>query len=66
MDKNKRIEIKFGLTAPGSMWNLLYEGMEQNINLRTTFKGKDEESIEVLIRFGEILRKKKRLRYKYY
>jgi|TARA_B100001173_G_C15756896_1_gene449200 hypothetical protein len=59
MDKNKRIEIKFGLTAPGSMWNLLYEGMEQNINLRTTFKGKDEESIEVLIRFGEILKKKK-------
>ena len=59
INKNKRIELRFGLTAPGSMWNLLYEGMEQNINLRTTFKGKDEESIEALIKFGEILKKKK-------
>ncbi|MBT6795987.1 hypothetical protein HOA97_03520 [bacterium] len=59
MNKNKRIELRFGLTAPGSMWNLLYEGMEQNINLRTTFKGKDEESIDALIKFGEILKKKK-------
>ena len=58
-NKNKRIELRFGLTAPGSMWNLLYEGMEQNINLRTTFKGKDEESIDALIKFGEILKKKK-------
>jgi len=57
MNKNKRIELRFGLTAPGSMWNLLYEGMEQNINLRTTFKGKDEESIDALIKFGEILKK---------
>ena len=59
INKNKRIELRFGLTAPGSMWNLLYEGMEQNINLRTTFKGKDEESIDALIKFGEILKKKK-------
>ena len=59
INKHKRIELRFGLTAPGSMWNLLYEGMEQNINLRTTFKGKDEESIEALIKFGEILKKKK-------
>ena len=57
MNKNKRIELRFGLTAPGSMWNLLYEGMEQNINLRTTFKGKDEESIDALIKFGEILKR---------
>ena len=41
------------------MWNLLYEGMEQNVNLRSTFKGKDEESVEALIKFGEILRRKK-------
>jgi len=59
MSKNKRIELRFGLTAPGSMWNLLYEGMEQNINLRTTFKGRDEESIDALVKFGEILKKKK-------
>ena len=45
INKNKRIELRFGLTTPGSMWNLLYEGMDQNINLRTTFKGKDEENL---------------------
>ena len=56
---NKRIDLRFALTAPGTMWNLLYEGMDQNINLRSTFKGKDEESIEALIKFGEILRRKK-------
>ena len=56
--KSERIDLKFGLTAPGTMWNLLYEGMEQNVNLRSTFKGKDEESIDALIKFGEILRRK--------
>ena len=56
---NKRSDLRFALTAPGTMWNLLYEGMDQNINLRSTFKGKDEESIEALIKFGEILRRKK-------
>jgi hypothetical protein len=40
------------------MWNLLYEGMEQNVNLRSTFKGEDEESIDALIKFGEILKRK--------
>ena len=56
---NKRIDLRFALTAPGTMWNLLYEGMEQDINLRSTFKGKDEESVEALIKFGEILKRKK-------
>ena len=54
--KSERIDLKFGLTAPVTMWNLLYEGMEQNVNLRSTFKGKDEESIDALIKFGEILK----------
>ncbi len=58
-EDNKRIDLRFALTAPGTMWNLLYEGMEQNVNLRSTFKGKDEESVEALIKFGEILRRKK-------
>ena len=56
---NKRIDLKFALTAPGTMWNLLYEGMNQNINLRSTFKGKDDESADALIKFGEILKGKK-------
>ena len=56
---NKRIDLKFALTAPGTMWNLLYEGMNQNINLRSTFKGKDDESADALIKFGEILKRKK-------
>ena len=37
---NKRIDLRFALTAPGTMWNLLYEGMDQNINLRSTLKAK--------------------------
>jgi len=40
------------------MWNLLYEGMDQRVNLRSTFRGKDEESVNALIKFGEILKKK--------
>ena len=61
INKHKRIELRFGLTAPGSMWNLLYEGMEQNINLRTTFKGKDEESIEAPVSYTHLTLPTKRI-----
>ena len=56
--KKDRIDLRFALIGPGTMWNLLYEGMNQDVNLRSIFKGKDEESIEALIKFGEILKKK--------
>ena len=60
MKKNKesRIDLRFALIGPGTMWNLLYEGMDQRVNLRSTFRGKDEESVNALIKFGEILKKK--------
>ena len=57
-DKESRIDLRFALIGPGTMWNLLYEGMDQSVNLRSIFKGKDEESILALIKFGEILKKK--------
>lgn len=57
-DKESRIDLRFALIGPGTMWNLLYEGMDQRVNLRSTFRGKDEESINALIKFGEILKKK--------
>ena len=57
-DKESRIDLRFALIGPGTMWNLLYEGMDQRVNLRSTFRGKDEESVNALIKFGEILKKK--------
>mgnify|MGYP003323650333 CR=1 FL=1 len=45
LKKDNRIELRFALIGPGTMWNLLYEGMDQSVNLRSIFKGKDEESI---------------------
>ena len=57
-DKGSRIDLRFALIGPGTMWNLLYEGMDQRVNLRSTFRGKDEESVNALIKFGEILKKK--------
>ena len=57
-DKESRIDLRFALIGPGTMWNLLYEGMDQRVNLRSTFRGKDEESVKALIKFGEILKKK--------
>ena len=57
-DKGSRITLRFALIGPGTMWNLLYEGMDQRVNLRSIFKGKDEESVNALIKFGEILKKK--------
>ena len=57
-DKESRIDLRFALIGPGTMWNLLYEGMDQRVNPRSTFKGKDEESVNALIKFGEILKKK--------
>ena len=57
-DKESRIDLRFALIGPGTMSNLLYEGMDQRVNLRSTFRGKDEESVNALIKFGEILKKK--------
>ena len=52
-DKESRIDLRFALIGPGTMWNLLYEGMDQRVNLRSTFRGKDEESVNALIKFGD-------------
>ena len=29
LKKDNRIELRFALIGPGTMWNLLYEGMDQ-------------------------------------
>ena len=35
---DSRIELRFALIGPGTMWNLLYEGMDQRVNLRSFLK----------------------------
>ena len=37
LKKDNRIELRFALIGPGTMWNLLYEGMDQILKKKNDY-----------------------------
>lgn len=52
------IKLSFALESSSTLWNIVFEGFDQEIVLVSRFEGKELEAIKVLIRFGTILRRK--------
>jgi len=52
------IKLSFGLESNSSLWNIVFEGFDQEVVLVSRFEGKDLEVIKILLRFGAILKKK--------
>lgn len=51
------ISLSFGLESNSTLWNIVFEGFDQEMVLISRFEGKDPISIEILYRFGEIIKR---------
>lgn len=52
------IKLSFGLDSNASLWNVVFEGFDQEVVLVSRFEGKELEAIRILYRFGSIIEKK--------
>ena len=52
------IDLKFGLESQASLWNIVFEGFDQEVVLISRLEGKDIEAIRILYRFGAIVKDK--------
>jgi hypothetical protein len=56
---NKRmdlINLSFGLESNASLWSIVFKGFDEEVVLISRFEGKDIETIEILHRFGTMLK----------
>ena len=52
------VNLSFGLESNSTLWNIVFEGFDQEVILVSKFEGRELESIKMLRRFGDILRQK--------
>ncbi len=49
------IKLSFGLDSNASLWNVVFEGFDQEVVLVSKFEGREIDAIRILYRFGAIL-----------
>ena len=52
------IDLSFAMESSASLWNIIFEGFDQEVVLVSRFVGKDLSTIRTLYRFGAILSEK--------
>lgn len=52
------VTLSFDLDSNSTLWNIVFEGFDQEVVLVSKFEGRDLEAIKILLRFGDILRQK--------
>lgn len=57
-DNSNLVKLSFGLESSASLWNIVFEGFDQDVILIARFEGKDLKSKDILNRFGYILNKR--------
>jgi hypothetical protein len=57
-DNCNLVKLSFGLESSASLWNIVFEGFDQDVTLIARFEGKDLKSKDLLNRFGYILNQK--------
>jgi len=50
------INLSFGLESNVSLWSIVFKGFDEEVVFISRFEGKDLEAIEILHRFGTILK----------
>ncbi|HEY7536011.1 MAG TPA: hypothetical protein VH878_08690 [Thermodesulfobacteriota bacterium] len=60
MDKIKQkldmVDLSFGLDSNTSLWNVVFRGFDDEVTLISRFEGREEESINAIQRFGNLIR----------
>jgi hypothetical protein len=52
------INLNFAIESSSCLWNKIFEGFDQDTVLTSRFEGNSQKSINLLYRFGSLLRKK--------
>jgi len=62
MEKNisqsESIDLSFAMEASSSLWNLIFEGFDQEVTLVSKFVGNDPGAVSKLYKFADILSKR--------
>ena len=58
VEKSCPIKLSFGMESSSSLWNIIFEGFEQDMVLISKFEGSNPRAINLLNRFGKILGEK--------
>jgi hypothetical protein len=53
--ESERISLSFGMESGASLWNLVFEGFDQEVILVSRFSGVDADTVKALYRFGAMI-----------
>lgn len=51
----EKITLSFGMESGASLWNLVFEGFDQEVVLVSRFSGVDGDTVKALYRFGAMI-----------
>lgn len=60
MNEPDLIALTFGMESSASLWNIIFEGFDQEVILVSRFAGRDERAVSALYKFGNIIGRKYR------
>ncbi len=58
VSQSDSIDLSFAMEASSSLWNLIFEGFDQEVVLVSKFVGNDPGAVSKLYKFAEILSKR--------
>ncbi len=57
IDGHKLIVLSFGMESSATLWNVIFEGFDQEVVLVSRFAGDDTRVVNTLYEFGDIIGK---------
>lgn len=54
-DGHELIALTFGMESSASLWNVIFEGFDQEVVLVSKFSGSDDRIVKTLYEFGDII-----------
>ncbi len=54
-DHNELIDLSFAMESSASLWNVIFEGFDQEVVLISKFTGKEPGAVNTLYRFGSLI-----------
>ena len=54
-DGHELIALTFGMESSASLWNVIFEGFDQEVVLVSKFSGRDDRVVSTLYEFGDII-----------
>ena len=49
------IDLKFSMESSGTLWNVIFEGFDQEVVLVSKFTGREPKAVNALYRFGFLI-----------